>query len=59
MKRLPSWEANLKPRRISREEWESHRKHIRDLYLGSGTHTGRKSPDVRKALYENYGFYTT
>ena len=59
MKHLPSWEADLKPRRISPEEWEAHRNHIRDLYLGAGTHTSRRCLDVRKTLYENYGFYAT
>ena len=59
MEQLPSWEANLEPRCISREEWELHRDHIWDLYLGSGTPTRRRCLDVRKALYDTYGFYAT
>ena len=54
-----SWEAGLKPRQIKAEEWEVHREHIRGLYLGWGAYGGSKCQDVRKALYERFGFYAT
>jgi hypothetical protein len=50
-----SWEKDLKQQAIKEEEWGRHKQNFRDLYLTDGF----KLNDVRRLMYQQYGFYAT